>query len=227
MILCGGMATRLYPITKKIPKSMILVNRKPFLEYQIELLKRNGIYDIVLCVGNRSTQIKKYFGNGNKFGVTLSYSADGKKLLGTAGAIKNAEELLENVFMVMYGDSYLPFDFQKAIKFFNKYNKKGLMTVYKNSGKYDKSNVVVSGDYVKIYSKTEKKKNMSYIDYGASILRKDCLKLIPKEKIFDMSDVFQKLITQKELLAFDSKKRFYEIGSFAGLEEFKKYSKKL
>ena len=117
VILCGGAATRLYPLTKKIPKSLIRIAEKPFLERQLNLLKKNGISGIVLCIGYKGEQIKKYFKDGRKFGVKIRYSSDGKKLLGTGGALKKAEDLLEDTFLVMWGDSYLPFNFQKAIKF--------------------------------------------------------------------------------------------------------------
>ena len=104
VILCGGKATRLYPLTKKIPKSMMRFEGKPFLEQQLDLLKKNRIFDIVLCVGYKAEQIKKYFGDGKNFGVEIKYSSDKKKLLGTGGALKKAENLLEDSFLVMWGD---------------------------------------------------------------------------------------------------------------------------
>lgn len=225
VILCGGLATRLMPITTKIPKSMVLIKNKPFLEYQLKLLKSNGLRDIVLCIGYKGAQIKKYFGKGKKFGVSIKYSSDGKKLLGTAGSLKKAEKLLKEEFLLMYGDSYLPFDFQRAIKFFREEKKLGLMTVFKNYNKYEESNVKVSGKMVKKYSKKFRTKDMRYIDYGASIFKKEILKFIPKNKFYDLSLIHKVLIDKEQLLAFDSKKRFYQIGSFEGLEEFKKYIK--
>lgn len=224
-ILCGGLATRLRPITKKIPKSIIDIEGKPFLQYQLELLKKNGILDIVLCIGFKGEQIKKYFSNGRKFGVRIEYSEDGNKLLGTGGAIKRAESLLDEIFMVMYGDSYLPFDFQRAVDFFQNFNKLGLMTVFHNRDKYEKSNVAVADNLVKAYSKKEKTKDMEYIDYGVSIFRKEVLKYIPSDESYDLSQLHELLIGKKELLAYGSETRFYQIGSFDGLEEFKQYIK--
>jgi len=223
VILCGGKATRLYPLTKKISKSMLKIAGKPFLEHQINLLKKNGIRDIILCVGYKAEQIKKYFKNGEKFGVKIKYSSDGKKLLGTGGALKKAEDLLEDSFLVMWGDSYLPFNFRKAIKFFKKYNKLGLMTVYKNLDRYEPSNVEIEKNLVKSYSKKRKTRKMKYIDYGVSIFRKDVLKIIPESKVYDLSKLQQALIRKKQLLAYPAEKRFYQIGSPGGLEEFKKY----
>jgi len=223
VVLCGGKATRLYPLTRKIPKSLIRIVGKPFLEYQLALLKKNGISDIVLCIGYKGEQIKKYFGGGKKFGVKIRYSSDGKKLLGTGGALKKAEDLLEDTFLVMWGDSYLPFNFQKAIKFFKKSNKLGLMTVFKNLDKYEPSNVEIEKNLVKSYSKKRKTKKMKHIDYGVSIYRKEVLKFIPKNQVYDLSKLQQTLIKKRQLLAYPAEKRFYQIGSPKGLGEFKKY----
>jgi len=227
VILCGGLATRLYPLTKKIPKAMIRIGGKPFLEYQIELVKKNGIFDVVLCVGYKGNQIEKYFGNGKKWGLRIKYSKDGKKLLGTGGALKKAEPLLEDTFLVMWGDSYLPFNFQKVIEFFKKHNKLGLMTVYKNENKIEPSNVEIERNLVKAYSKKKRTRKMQYIDYGLSIFKKDVLKYIPKNKFYDLSKLNQLLIRKKQLLALPVRKRFYQIGNFKGLEEFNKEYKKL
>jgi len=226
VILCGGKATRLYPLTKKIPKSMMRFEGKPFLEQQLDLLKKNRIFDIVLCVGYKAEQIKKYFGDGKNFGVEIKYSSDKKRLLGTGGALKKAENLLEDSFLVMWGDSYLPFNFQKAIKFFKKSNKPGMMIVFKNLNKYEPSNVEVKNNLVKSYSKKRKTKKMKYIDYGVSIYRKEVLKYLPKNQVCDLTKLQQALIKKRQLLAYPAEKRFYQIGSPDGLEELKNYIKR-
>ena len=226
VILCGGKATRLYPLTKKIPKSMMRFEGKPFLEQQLDLLKKNRIFDVVLCVGYKAEQIKKYFGDGKNFGVEIKYSSDKKRLLGTGGALKKAENLLEDSFLVMWGDSYLPFNFQKAIKFFKKSNKPGMMIVFKNLNKYEPSNVEVKNNLVKSYSKKRKTKKMKYIDYGISIYRKEVLKHLPKNQVCDLTRLQQALIKKRQLLAYPAEKRFYQIGSPDGLEELKNYIKR-
>lgn len=222
VILAGGLATRLRPLTANIPKSMVRIKGKPFLEYQLELLRSNGLSDIVLCVGYLSDQIKEYFRDGKDFEVKIEYSEE-KELLDTGGALKNAEELLEEKFFVMYGDSYLPFDYNGAARYFEKFNKKGLMVVYKNYNKYDKSNVVIKNNLVVEYDKKKQSRNMIYIDYGVSILRKKVLDGYPKGKAFSLEMLFKKLILEKELLAFETKIPFYEIGSFEGLRRFEKF----
>lgn len=219
VILCGGFATRLGDIVKNIPKSMIQIEGKPFLEYQIENLKKHSIKDLVLCVGYLSDQIKNYFGDGSKFSVNIRYSHDGDKPLGPIGAVKKAEPLLEDDFLIMYGDSYLSVDFKKAYSFFTQKSKLGLMVVYKNYDKYDKSNLIIRDNLVIGYGE----KNADYIDYGTSILRKQTLDIIPKNTFYSTSDFFPELIKKQELLAFEAKKRFYHIGNPKALEDFRSF----
>ena len=223
VILCGGLATRLGDLAKNIPKSMIPVNGKPFLEYQIENLKHHSIKDIVLCVGHLSEKIEGYFGDGSKFGVKIQYNHDGDKPLGPIGAIKNAEQLLEDVFFIMYGDSYLSVDFEKVHASFLKYDKPGMMVVYKNHNEYDKSNIEVEGNLVVGHKEKGKTKNMIYIDYGTSILRKKVLESVPKNTFCSTESFFSDLIDKRQLLAFEVKERFYHIGSPGALKEFEDF----
>jgi MurNAc alpha-1-phosphate uridylyltransferase len=226
-ILAGGLATRLRPITVTIPKSMIMVHGKPFLEYQLEFLKQGGIEDIVLCVGHLKEHIESYFDDGSRFGVMIRYSKEEGPLLGTAGALRNAIDLLDDTFFVMYGDSYLFLDFKEIWRFFHQFEKSGLMVVYKNENKYDTSNVSAYGNLVEKYSKTEQTPDMVYIDYGVSLLHKKVLELIPGNEYFSLETVFSSLIANHELLAFPVKQRFYEIGSKEGLKEFQAYIAKI
>lgn len=218
-IMCGGLATRLSGLAKNIPKSMIDIEGKPFLEYQIEMLKKHNITDIVLCVGHLSNKIEDYFGHGSKFGVNIKYGYDGDKLLGPIGAIKNAESLLNDVFFIMYGDSYLSVDFQKAYSFFKEHDKLGLMVVYKNNNKYDKSNLIIKNNMVVGYGEKE----AVYIDYGTSIISKKALELVPENTIYSTGQFFSDLISKKELLAFEADKRFYHIGNPDTLEELRSF----
>ena len=223
VILAGGLATRLRPLTNTIPKSLVEICDKPFLEYQLDFLEAGEIEDVVLCVSHQGKKIEEYFGNGRKFGLNIRYSYEKKGLLGTAGALKNAEHLLRDKFFVMYGDSYLFLDFVSVMSYFNELNKLGLMVVYKNYDRYDRSNVVVEGSLVKHYSKKEKTKDMIYIDYGASIFRKKALELVPPNQVYSLEEFLDQLIEQEELLAYEVNKRFHQIGSPEGLEEFREF----
>src|SRR5512144_908368 len=141
-ILAGGLATRLRPITEKIPKSLVPVAGRPFLAHQLELLRSRGIIRIVLCVGHLGEMVEREFGDGSAHGVRLEYSFDGPVLLGTGGALKRARPKLGQQFFVLYGDSYLPVAFSPIAECFERSGKPGLMTVYRNEGQYDTSNVV-------------------------------------------------------------------------------------
>ena len=223
-ILAGGLATRLGDLTRNQPKSMVEVQGKPFLEYQLELLRRAGMENIVLCIGHMGEQIERHFENGRKYGVNIEYSLEDKPL-GTAGALRKAGHLLDSVFFTMYGDSYLFLGFSHVMSYFESQNKLALMTVYKNYDQYDRSNTVVEGNLVKNFNKQEKTEDMVYIEYGANIFRREVLKMVPENQAYSLDELFPRLIEMDELLAFEVKERFYEIGSPEGLEDFRQYIK--
>ena len=224
VILCGGLATRLGELCKNIPKSMILVDGKPFLEYQIEYAKKFGITDIVLCVGHLSDYIENYFGDGHGFGISIRYSYDGDKLLGPIGALKKAASYLDDVFFSLYGDSYVFIDYKNMHDVFFKKNSLGMMSVFQNFDKIDSSNLLVSNQRVIKYN-NKKTKDMTFIDYGLSIFRKNALEFIPKNEFFSTNDFYSKLVEFDELLAYEVKKRFYHIGNPSALGEFKSFVK--
>jgi NDP-sugar pyrophosphorylase family protein len=221
VVLAGGLGTRLAPLTQRRPKSLILVNGRPFLEYQLVLFRRSGILDIVLCVGHLGQHIKKHLGDGRRFGVDIRYSEEREGLLGTAGAVRNAETLLANEFFLTYGDSYLLLDYQAVMDWFRQRDRLGLMVVYRNCNQLESSNVVVEGDFVRAYDKEGRTPGMEYINYGVSLLRKEAISLIPPGRQFSQEEFYQLLIEERQLLAFETPQRFYEIGSPAGLEEFR------
>ncbi len=165
VILAGGLATRLRPLTEKIPKSLVEVAGRPFLEHQIALLRKNGITEIFLCVGYLGAMIEERFGNGQQYGVRIAYSYDGDKLLGTGGAIKKVLPKLSEEFFVLYGDSYLPIDYQAVATHFRASGKPALMTVFRNDDAWDRSNVWFEEGILRLYSKTERHPKMHYIDY--------------------------------------------------------------
>lgn len=226
VIFCGGLATRLGSLAKKTPKSMMDINGKPFLKYQIKNVSKFGIKDIVLCVGHLSEQIIDYFENGEKFGVNITYSHDGERPLGPIGALKKAAHLLKNDFFIMYGDSYLSVDFNDVYTFHKKHDKPACMVVYKNQDKYDKSNLIIKENLVVGYGDKDRTKDMIYIDYGTSILSKKTLDSLKEDTFYSTGDFFSKLIKNNELLAYEIKNRFYHIGNPDALEELKQHLKR-
>ena len=218
-ILAGGLATRLRPITEKIPKSLLPVAGKPFLAHQIELLHARGIRRAVLCIGYLGEMIQREFGDGSAFGVRLDYSFDGPKPLGTGGAIKRALPLLGDEFFVLYGDSYLPVEYRPIAEFFRHSGKLGLMTVYRNEGRYDTSNVVFRDGEIAVYDKKNRPPEMRHIDYGLSLFKASVFESYSAGQPFDLAEVMGKLVREKQLAGYEVRERFYEMGSPAGLAE--------
>jgi NDP-sugar pyrophosphorylase family protein len=155
--------------------------------------------------------------------LKLEYSFDGPVLLGTGGALKRALPLLGEKFFVLYGDSYLPIDFRPVAEFFERSGRLGLMTVFQNEGRYDASNVVFGDGEIKVYDKKNKLPEMRHIDYGLSVFKAAAFDEWPADKPFDLADVMQRLVAQKQLAGFEAKERFYEIGSHAGLTELENF----
>jgi NDP-sugar pyrophosphorylase family protein len=217
-ILAGGLATRLRPITEKIPKSLVPVAGRPFLAHQLEMLQARGIRRAVLCIGYLGEMIQRDFG-GEAYGIELAYSFDGAKLLGTGGAIKQAIPLLGPEFFILYGDSYLPIEYAPIRDSFHASGKAGLMTVYRNEGKYDSSNVVFRDGQIAVYDKKARLPEMRHIDYGLSLFKSTVFDRYGAEQVFDLAEVMTRLVQEKQLAGYDVRERFYEIGSPAGLAE--------
>jgi NDP-sugar pyrophosphorylase family protein len=219
-ILAGGLATRLGRLAEKVPKSLIHVAGKPFLAHQLALLRRQGLKQVVLCVGHLGEMIRTEFGTGADFGVTLTYSFDGPQLIGTGGAVRRALPVLGDRFFVMYGDSYLPTDFRSAWSAFCESGKPGLMTVFRNEDRWDKSNVHFENGKILAYSKTAKTGSMQHIDYGLSAFAAGAFDELPE--VFDLSELHAGLIANGELAGHEVAERFYEVGSPDGLAELEK-----
>lgn len=223
VILAGGLATRLRPLTESIPKALLDVNGQPFVTHQINLLKKHGVREVVMCIGYLGKMLEEFLGDGSEFGMHIQYSYDGEKLLGTAGAIKKALPLLAENFFVLYGDSYLPCDFSAVQNSFLTKNKLGLMTVFHNLGKWDTSNVEFNAGNIHVYDKKNHTEKMHYIDYGLGIFNKHAFDQIPEDAEYDLALLYQNLLKQNALAAHEVKERFYEVGSFAGIEELGYY----
>lgn len=230
-LLTGGLATRMYPLTKAIPKAMIDIDGRPFIWHQLELLKQKGIKQVVVCAGYLGEQIQCYLRDGFDLGIEIKYSFDGSSLLGTGGALKKAVDLFvsneESIFWVMYGDSYLDIDFNPILDKFLLHNKLGMMTVMENNDQWDKSNIHYQDNEIIEYTKNANNPRMKHIDYGLALLRKHSFNDIKGYKNFDLSSLYSNLISQHQMLGFEVEKRFFEIGSFSGLEETKKYIRSL
>ena len=222
-ILAGGLATRLRPLTEKIPKSLVPIRSEPFIAHQLRLLRANGIERAVICAGYLGEMVRDYVGNGERFGIAVEYSFDGPTLRGTAGALQQALPLLGESFMVLYGDSYLPCDYAAVQQFFVRSGKAGLMTVFHNEGMWDTSNVEFASGRILAYDKKNRTERMHFIDYGLGCFDRPAFSGIGPNDVYDLAQLYQELLNRGELAAYEVKQRFYEIGSPAGIAELSAY----
>lgn len=228
VVLSGGLATRLRPISEKIPKALIEIQGTPFVLLQLELFKRSGIEHVHICLGYLGEMVQEVIEKSPFHQhLRITYSFDGDKLLGTGGAVRKAVSQLPEIFFVTYGDSFLNIDYKSVETFFLKGSKTtdGLMTVYHNDNKFDTSNVVYKNEKIALYSKKQRLSEMTYIDFGLGILRKSHFKSFPVDFNFDLSDIYESLSVDGYLLGYESSERFYEIGSLKGIEDISNYLK--
>jgi NDP-sugar pyrophosphorylase family protein len=218
-ILAGGLATRLHPITEHIPKSLVDVAGRPFAEHQIELLRARGLSDIVFVVGHLGEMVRDVIGDGSRWGVRVRYVFDGDRPLGTGGAVRAALSELGDSFFVIYGDSYLACDYAAIEQAFLSSGKMGLMTVFRNDDRWDRSNVLFDQGRILRYDKAARIPGMRHIDYGLGAFRHSAFDHRPAGEAFDLVAVYQDLLARDDLAGFEVHERFFEIGSHAGLEE--------
>ncbi|HEY7312556.1 MAG TPA: nucleotidyltransferase family protein [Gemmataceae bacterium] len=222
-LLVGGLATRLRPITATIPKAMVEVAGRPFIDHQLALLRRNGIRRVVLCLGHLGEQIEQHLGDGAAHGLRVCYSYDGDRLLGTGGALRGALPLLGELFWVLYGDSYMDIDYRAVLARFAAGRARGLMTVIHNENRWDRSNVVFRDGRLLCYSKRAPTPEMRHIDYGVMLLTREALASLPADQSSDLADLLSDMVKDGELIGHEVTRRFYEIGSPRGLEETQHY----
>lgn len=218
-LLAGGLAVRLRPHTLKVPKALIEVAGEPFIAHQLRLMRREGIGRVVLCVGYLGEQIEAYVKDGGQFGLSVDYSYDGPHLLGTGGALRKALPSLGPQFLVMYGDSWLDTDFAPIVAAFRNSGKPALMTVFRNEGRWDVSNVWYRDGVIKRYDKVERAPQMQHIDWGLSAVTADLLARQAADTAFDLAEIYAALARDGQLAGYEVATRFYEIGSTDGLRE--------
>ncbi|MAY24443.1 MAG: nucleoside-diphosphate-sugar pyrophosphorylase [Thaumarchaeota archaeon] len=212
VILAGGLGTRLLPYTKTIPKPMLLLGKKPILEYVIKWIKKNGVKDIVLCISYKHKKIESYFQDGKKFGVNIEYAIS-KKPLSTAGQLKTAEKFIDDTFVCTYGDTISDFNLKRMIKEHKR--KKVLATMslynYKYTLRYGVINTKKNG---LVSSWNEKPMFNAKINMGSYIFEPEIFNFIPKNKQYGMDNTIKKaIIKKKQINSFISKNEFIDVGT--------------
>ena len=155
---------------------------RPFIHHQLRQLHGQGVRRVVLCLGHLGEQVVDAVGDGSAFGLEVAYSFDGPELRGTAGAIKRALPLLGEAFFVLYGDSYLECNYAAVQEAFEAAGKLALMTVFRNEGQWDTSNVEFRDGRILAYDKAHRTAAMQYIDYGLGVLDRRAFDVVPERR---------------------------------------------
>jgi NDP-sugar pyrophosphorylase family protein len=229
VILAGGLGTRMRPLTTRVPKALLPVGDTPFAHYQLSWLSGHGVTEVVYSTAVLGEMIRDFVGDGGRWGLRVSYVEDGKELVGTAGALRRVHDtgLLHNPFLVLYGDSFLPFDFWQLMRAFERQKRPAMMAVYRNQGRYDTGNVRYAAGVVHLYRKcgpARTASDMTYIDYGVSVLRPGVVsERVAAEETKDLADIYHQLSLEDELAGWEVGERFYEVGSPGGLRDFENW----
>jgi D-glycero-alpha-D-manno-heptose 1-phosphate guanylyltransferase len=226
VILAGGLGTRLRSVASDIPKSMMPINGRPFLEYEIIYLRQKGIKEIVLCVSHLRDSIVDYFGDGRGFGVNIEYSVEEERL-GTAGAVKNAVDRLDipDYFMVLNGDTFIEYDLKKMLAVFFKKDVEMVIAIAKNPG--GDTSVLKIDDKGKVISYLEKPADLpadrtgsGYSGAGSYIVKKDTVKRWPAGHISLEYNCIPKIVGEGKAYGVTVDSKIYDIGTPEGLKEF-------
>lgn len=229
LVLAGGLGTRMLPRTEAVPKSLLPVAGEPFVHWQLTWLADEGIGEVVFSIGHLGAMIREYVGDGRRWGLSVQYVDEGPELRGTGGAVElAAAEVLHENFLVLYGDSYLTVDLGKVQAAFAAGTQSALMTVYRNDGRWDRSNAAVHDGLVTLYDKRPDRHvtEMCWIDYGLLAFRRSLFTTgeplgAPPDRTgpWDLGELCSALSSAGELSAFPVTDRFYEIGSPSGCAE--------
>jgi NDP-sugar pyrophosphorylase family protein len=215
VILAGGLGTRLLPLTEVIPKPMVQVGGVPYLQHQLKLLADQDIRDVVLLTGYLGEQVENHFGDGARMSLRISYSRE-LSPLGTGGALRQARKLLQDSFLLIYGDSYLPIRYADAMERLDSSGAEGLVVVYDNrlADTSVKNNIELDdGGYVSRYEK-DSPDQLSFVEAGVLALRRSVMDWMPEEPVVSLEkEIFPKLIAAKKLAALVTAERFYDIGT--------------
>jgi NDP-sugar pyrophosphorylase family protein len=223
VLLAGGRGTRLAPLTDKVPKSLVDVAGRPFIEHQLRLFQRAGIHELVICVGYRGEQITSRLGSGAHLGLEIHYVCDGPTPSGTGGALRAAGRHLPDVFWVSVGDMFLDLDYRAMFEQFLGSGKPVMMAVIPNRGDRDMSNVLMRDGQLVRYDKGHRVRGMQYIDSGLALVHKRMLDFIPRQGASDLADLLMGLSNRGEIAAFEADIPYRDIGNPAALADTRSY----
>jgi N-acetyl-alpha-D-muramate 1-phosphate uridylyltransferase len=222
-ILAGGLATRLRPLTDRVPKALLEIAGRPFIFHQLEMLRNEGVDRVVLCVGHLGEQIRAVVGDGQAHGMAIDYSFDGSELLGTGGALRRALPILGAAFFVLNGDSYLRCPLARIQSAYEASRRPALMTVLRNDNRWERSNVLYRNGAIIEYDKHSQRADMAHVDFGLSVLSSSVFAPYAAAKVIDLADICRDLSRSGLLAAFEVSERFHEIGSLQGIADTEEF----
>ncbi len=218
LILAGGEGTRLRPLTYEIPKPLIPVKGKPMLEHTIRHLKKYGVEDILLSVGHLSERVISYFGNGEKWGISIRYIRENEKM-GTAGPLKIAEPMLNKNFLMLNGDVLSKIDLAD-LNHFHRQNS-GLATIalvaVENPSHYGV--VEIKGNQITGFLEKPKNPPSNLINAGIYLLDKEVLNYVPQGPAMMEKDVFPKLAREGKMFGYTYSGPWFDVGTHERLEK--------
>ena len=225
VVLAGGLGTRMRHFTHAIPKPLIPVLGRPFVDWQLELLAAQGMRRLVFSIGYLGSLLQEHVGDGSRWGLSITWVDEGEDLRGTAGALRMAldEGVLDEHFCVLYGDSFLPTSIAAIEDAWRAGDRPALMVLLRNEGRWDTSNAVYRDGRVVLYQKLsveDRPTEMRWIDYGISVL--DAVLLAERVEMGarkDLADLMHELSIAGQLAGLEVSERFYEIGSPGGLRD--------
>ncbi len=217
VLMAGGMGTRLMPLTESCPKPLINVGNKPILETVLKNFSNQGFVDIILSVNYKSEMIKEFCGDGKKFGVSIEY-IDETKRMGTAGALSLMKEHISNEpFIVMNADLLTRINFKHLIDFHTENDAVATMAVREYN--FEVPYGVVSLEGSKFKGVVEKPRQNFFVSAGIYVLTPKVIDLIPEDEFFDMPDLFNLLVKKnKSVEAFPIREYWIDIGHAKELE---------
>lgn len=211
-ILAGGKGMKLRPITYEIPSAMVPIKGKPILEHQIEVLRKNDIREIIIAIGHLGEKIKEYFGSGNGMGVDIKYIEE-EKPLGTAGGLKLARPLLNETFLMIYGDNLFNFDLEDFYAFHLENKSTATIALTTVDDPWNYGVISLKGNKIVKFSEKPKKAKAetNLISTGIYLLEPGIIDLVPKGPASIEKDVFMKLADQGNLCGYSFSGQWFDI----------------
>lgn len=223
VILAGGLGSRLQTLTEKTPKPMVAFHGKPFVEYLVEMLRGQGIKEIVFLLGYLPEAVMNYFGDGRNLGLSVRYSVQPVET-DTGSRLKAAADLLEDSFLLLYCDNYLPLRLQEMWDFWKRSEREAMITVYANTDGWTRSNLKVDAEgFVSIYDKSRTRPDLQGVDIGFGFFQKHHIAGLPEGNVSFEKELYPFLVQKGQLAGYVTHHRYYSVGSLERLKETEKF----